>query len=278
MKEDIKSSAEFIAANIISTTREVLTIDEAAKYMGISKSYLYKLTMLRKIPCFKPNGKMFYYNRLELERWLQNNAMTTYEAIPSEALNYFNKTRTQKVILTDYYKFEKLPEQHSKQRIDCTASTKSYSHIEALRATRQLKHTDKREGCNIGDLFLYIGDNTYTKAGTEGKADLALSKTKHISSIFTLEPTSQYWYGDFHGTTDALLFIHNNIEFVDGAIQSGAIIEIFVVRGYRRNKAQLYNLLQNGELDSEIKKLRNQSVTERLIQSNNGDGLIISLG
>jgi hypothetical protein len=63
------------------------------------------------------------------------------------------------MIITDYYKFEKLPNQHSKLRLDCTASTKSYNPLEALRATRQLKHTDKRDG-NIGDLLLYIGDNT----------------------------------------------------------------------------------------------------------------------
>jgi hypothetical protein len=176
------------------------------------------------------------------------------------------------MIITDYYKFEKLPNQHSKLRIDCTASTQSYNPLEALRATRQLKHTDKRDGCNIGDLFLYIGDNTYTKAGTERKADLALSRTNHISSIFAPEPTSQYWYGDFHSTADALLFIHNDIDFVDGAIQSGAIIEIFVARGQRNNRAQLYNLLTDGELDSEIEQLRKQAVTEKVTITNNGDG------
>ena len=166
------------------------------------------------------------------------------------------------MILTDLYIFEKLPDCKSKLRIDCTASTNSYNPLEALRATRQLKHTDKRDGCNIGDLFLYIGDNTYTKAGAERKADLALSRTNHISSIYNPEPTSQYWYGDFHATADALLFIHNDIDFVDGAIQSGAIIEIFVARGQRNNRAQLFNLLMDGELDGEIEQLRKQAVND----------------
>lgn len=91
MKEDIKQVADLITANIINTTKEVLTSDEASRYMGISKSYLYKLTMLRKIPHFKPMGKMCYFNRLELEQWLQGNRIATDEAIASEALNYCNK-------------------------------------------------------------------------------------------------------------------------------------------------------------------------------------------
>jgi len=176
------------------------------------------------------------------------------------------------MILTDYYKFEKLPEQHSKLRIDCTASTKSYDPLETLRATKHLKHTDKRDGCDIGDLFLYIGDNTYTKAGTERKADLALSRTNHISSIYNPEPTSQYWYGDMKSTADAFLFLHNDIDFVDGGIQVGAIIEVFVARGHRNNRAQLFNLLLDGELDNEIEELRMHVVTEGVTANNDGDG------
>ena len=87
----MKQVADLITANIINTTKEVLTSDEAAKYMGISKSYLYKLTMLRKVPHFKPTGKMCYFNRHELENWLQSNRIATDEAIASEAQSYCMK-------------------------------------------------------------------------------------------------------------------------------------------------------------------------------------------
>ena len=91
MQEDIKQVADLITANIINTTKEVLTSDEAAKYMGISKSYLYKLTMLRKVPHYKPSGKMCYFNRHELENWLQSNRIATDEAITSEAQTFCMK-------------------------------------------------------------------------------------------------------------------------------------------------------------------------------------------
>ena len=73
MEKDLKQVADLITANIISTQKEVLTSDEAARYMGISKSYLYKLTMKQEIPHYKPMGKMVYFNRVELENWLQSN-------------------------------------------------------------------------------------------------------------------------------------------------------------------------------------------------------------
>jgi len=54
--EELNEVANLVTANIISTTKEVLTSEEAAKYMGISKSYLYKLTMRQQIPHYKPMG------------------------------------------------------------------------------------------------------------------------------------------------------------------------------------------------------------------------------
>ena len=61
------------------------------RYMGISKSYLYKLTMGQKIPHFKPMGKMCYFNRVELEQWLQSNRVATKEEITNRANNYLMK-------------------------------------------------------------------------------------------------------------------------------------------------------------------------------------------
>ena len=88
MEEEYKDLADRITANIISTTKEVLTSDEAARYMGVSKSYLYKLTMNATIPHYKPMGKMCYFNRLELEAWLQSNRVSTNAEIASKAQSF----------------------------------------------------------------------------------------------------------------------------------------------------------------------------------------------
>ena len=91
MEEALKRIADIVTANTIFCTKEVLTSDEAAKYMGVSKSYLYKLTMRQQIPHYKPMGKMVYFNRLELEQWLQNNRVSTATEISQQAAAYCMK-------------------------------------------------------------------------------------------------------------------------------------------------------------------------------------------
>ena len=91
MSEALKQVADLITANTIFCTKEVLTSDEAAKYIGISKSYLYKLTMRQQIPHFKPMGKMCYFNRLEIEEWLQSNRVSTAGEISQRATTYCMK-------------------------------------------------------------------------------------------------------------------------------------------------------------------------------------------
>ena len=87
-REEIKNVAAELADRVIFTTKEVLTSDEAARYMGISRSYLYKLTMTRKIPHYKPMGKVCYFDRRELEEFLHSNRVATDAEISSKAQSY----------------------------------------------------------------------------------------------------------------------------------------------------------------------------------------------
>lgn len=91
MAEELKQVADLITANTIFCTKEVLTSDEAARYLGISKSYLYKLTMKQQIPHYKPMGKMCYFNRLELEQWIQSNRVATADELSQQAQAYCMK-------------------------------------------------------------------------------------------------------------------------------------------------------------------------------------------
>lgn len=90
-KEEIKKVTDLVTDNTLFTTKEVLTSDEAARYMGISKSYLYKLTMRQQIPHYKPMGKMCYFNRVEIENWLQGNRVATEAELQERVNNYCMK-------------------------------------------------------------------------------------------------------------------------------------------------------------------------------------------
>ena len=88
MEKDLQKVADLITAKVSLNTKEVLTSDEAASYMGVSKAYLYKLTMGRKIPHCKPMGKMCFFNRKEIEMWLQANRVATDEELSQDAQAY----------------------------------------------------------------------------------------------------------------------------------------------------------------------------------------------
>lgn len=51
--------------------KDVLTLEEACKYIHISVSHMYKLTMNKDIPHYKC-GRRLYFNRHILEHWIQN--------------------------------------------------------------------------------------------------------------------------------------------------------------------------------------------------------------
>lgn len=71
---------------LLLTKKEVLTFDEACNYTGISESYMYKLTSARKIPYFKPYGKLIYFKTQEINEWLLKNPVVMKEDIQSEAV------------------------------------------------------------------------------------------------------------------------------------------------------------------------------------------------
>ena len=91
-KEEQQRLADLITANTIFCTKEVLTTREAAKYMDISLSYLYKLTMRHQIPHFKPMGKLCYFNRLEIEQWLQKNRASVDNELTQEDKKTLDKS------------------------------------------------------------------------------------------------------------------------------------------------------------------------------------------
>jgi excisionase family DNA binding protein len=61
---------------MILSQKNVLTFEEAAGYIGISKSHLYKLTMNKSLPFYRPRGKMIYFDKNELDNWLLQNPIT----------------------------------------------------------------------------------------------------------------------------------------------------------------------------------------------------------
>jgi excisionase family DNA binding protein len=77
--------------NLLQKT--VLNFNEACSYLDVSQSHLYKLTSTRQIPHFCPQGKKLYFNRTELDVWLQRNRQSTNEEIEQEVNEKLLKSR-----------------------------------------------------------------------------------------------------------------------------------------------------------------------------------------
>jgi len=74
-------------------TKEILNFVEACTFLSYSKSYLYKLTHSRRILHYKPNNKMLYFKRSDLEDWLLRNRVKTADEIEQEAIDYVAKKK-----------------------------------------------------------------------------------------------------------------------------------------------------------------------------------------
>ena len=75
-----------------STAFEIMNINQAAEYIGIAKSTMYKFTSCRMIPHFK-QGKKIYFKKSELDEWITKNKVMTREEIEIKAATYVSTRR-----------------------------------------------------------------------------------------------------------------------------------------------------------------------------------------
>lgn len=55
----------------IYIVKDFLTIEDAAKYLEVTKSTIYKMTASKEINYYKPNGKCIFILRKDLEDWIK---------------------------------------------------------------------------------------------------------------------------------------------------------------------------------------------------------------
>ena len=68
--------------------RNLTTTTEAARYLGLKPSYLYKMMMRRAIPYYKPGGKLCFFAKADLDAWLTRVRVKSQSEIDSEAARY----------------------------------------------------------------------------------------------------------------------------------------------------------------------------------------------
>lgn len=68
--------------------KQLIPTAEAAKFLGLKVSYLHKLMMRRVIPYYKPNGKLCFFDKADLEAWQKNVRVASQTELDQQAQAY----------------------------------------------------------------------------------------------------------------------------------------------------------------------------------------------
>lgn len=84
-----------ILENIKQQGKSIFTLKESCNYCGISASFMYKLTSKGNIKFYKPEGKLIYFRKEDLEAWMLGNPQSTNEEQQDIANAYtFNRNKS----------------------------------------------------------------------------------------------------------------------------------------------------------------------------------------
>lgn len=67
-----------------NTPSELMTFKQACEYLGLSQSYLYKLTSKKFIKHYKPRGKLIYFRKSEIDKWVFDKDHQKYWLMPGK--------------------------------------------------------------------------------------------------------------------------------------------------------------------------------------------------
>ncbi len=71
--KEVMLKLESLELEMKAVNEKPYTSDQAAEYLGITKSYLYKLTHRNEIRHYKPGGKLVYFRKNDLDAWAFSN-------------------------------------------------------------------------------------------------------------------------------------------------------------------------------------------------------------
>jgi hypothetical protein len=139
-------------------------------------------------------------------------------------------------IIDCYYRFEKLNPEKSKSRYDLVFNSGIYEPV----------HNPNPKN----EIFIYFGSNPHIKASGTRKSNYTISaRNKHLTSVFIPEIEKPHLaYGDYSQDGILIILLEKSIE-------------LFVCKGKKNILQNLYDLLFDGELDSEIESFRANKIT-----------------
>ena len=97
MEEKILVELQELKNFTLLGAKNVLTMSDCASLTGLSKSHLYKLCCMKKVPHWKSEGGKFtYFSKSEIESWQLKHRVKTTDELEEEAKNYIVNCKEKK--------------------------------------------------------------------------------------------------------------------------------------------------------------------------------------
>lgn len=75
--------------------KNIYGFEDGCEYCGISPSYMYKQTSKGKIKHYKPEGKLIFFRKEDLDNWMLRNPQSTLEEQQEIANSYsYNRNKS----------------------------------------------------------------------------------------------------------------------------------------------------------------------------------------
>jgi len=79
---------------LLISNKKVLSLEDLSDYSGMKISYLYKLTSRFEIPFSKPQGKLIFFDKAEIDVWLLRNKHKSNDQLDQDAISHVFRSKT----------------------------------------------------------------------------------------------------------------------------------------------------------------------------------------
>jgi len=80
----------------MNETQKPLTVEQAAEFLNLKKSYIYNLVFYGKLTAYRPGGKMLLFKVSDLEKYAYGNKIGGHSDRADSILNKTQKSKTRK--------------------------------------------------------------------------------------------------------------------------------------------------------------------------------------
>ena len=91
---ELQAYTTFESPNWRCRVGDFVTRQEAADYLNISPSQIYKMTSKHEVPVYKPNGKILFIRRDDLNHWVNKNKVMSKDELEEFATAHLQSLST----------------------------------------------------------------------------------------------------------------------------------------------------------------------------------------